>query len=189
MDTSADARTKWAAMWAAVGRSDTTLIFHMSHRSRDHYTLVHAARRFYVELGMPCDVPGNYTSYSPALTGVGGSRRFMTVCRQLMPTSMARMHTHALLLVANVYSAAVPAWLRHVAPQAVSGGPQATPTLAGLLGLHEALALAALSCALLAQALKASGRCGSCSSRCPTRLTAHPTSNPTRGSTGMRCGK
>lgn len=56
-DTSADARTKWAALWAAVGRSDTALIFRMSHRSRDHYTLVHAARRFYVELGMPCDVP------------------------------------------------------------------------------------------------------------------------------------
>lgn len=44
-------------MWAAVERSDTALIFHMSHRARDHYTLVHAARQFYVELGMPCDVP------------------------------------------------------------------------------------------------------------------------------------
>ena len=44
MATNALARANWAALWAAVGRSDTALILHMHHRSRDHYTLVHAAR-------------------------------------------------------------------------------------------------------------------------------------------------
>ena len=50
----------------------------------------------------------------------------MALCRQVMLTSMARMHTHALLLVANVCSAAVPG-LRHVALQAVSGGVAGRP--------------------------------------------------------------
>ena len=48
-DTSAAAQASWAALWAAIGRSDTALVFHMS----DHYSLVHAARQYTLDLGMP----------------------------------------------------------------------------------------------------------------------------------------
>lgn len=48
-DTSAAAQANWAALWAAIGRSDTALVFHMS----DHYSLVHAARQYTLDLGMP----------------------------------------------------------------------------------------------------------------------------------------
>lgn len=48
-NTGVEAQAKWAALWAAIGRSDTALIFHMS----DHYSLVHAARQYTLDLGMP----------------------------------------------------------------------------------------------------------------------------------------
>ena len=48
-NTSAEAQANWSALWAAIGRSDTALVFHMS----DHYSLVHAARQYTLDLGMP----------------------------------------------------------------------------------------------------------------------------------------
>ena len=73
--TSAEARANWTALWEALGRSDTALIFHMcEENSRDRYVLVHAARRYYVEIGMPWDMPmhrhrGCHMNQASALVG------------------------------------------------------------------------------------------------------------------------
>ncbi|KAK9845306.1 hypothetical protein WJX81_003044 [Elliptochloris bilobata] len=46
-NSAGEATSKWEALWAAIERSDTVLVFHLP----DHYSLVHAARQFTLDLG------------------------------------------------------------------------------------------------------------------------------------------